>query len=403
MQVGARRVQGRDQPEHQPRDDRHGHRERQHPPIERHDGSGLADTGETSGVHGEQRADARHAQRHAKYAAGQREQDAFGQQLADDAAAPRADRRTNGNFTLTSRRAGEQQVGDVCACNQQHQRNRAQQDPECGADVGDEFFLQQPRAKRAVVVDGGRILLLVLGCREFQPGVGLIERHAGLESSCGLKVVALVGRLRVYLERDVQLGLRTELAEVESGSDDADDDVRFATELDGLAQNLLVGIEATHPQRVTHQRDMRLVRPIFGRGERPSHHDGHTEELEVLCRHLFGSQLFRQPGASEIDDVGSVGGDVLDDVGLAAPVSELGRRRAGEAALGRGRLEDDHAIRVGIGDGLEQHRVDDGEDGGVGADPQCQGADGGQGEAGALEKRADGVPGVGQQVCEGHS
>ena len=114
--------------------------------------SGLADAGKPGGVHGEQRADARHAQRHAKYAAGQREQDAFGQQLADDAAAPRADRRTNGNFTLAARRAGQQQVGDVGACNQQHQRNRAQQDPERGADVGDEFILQQPRAKRAVVV-----------------------------------------------------------------------------------------------------------------------------------------------------------------------------------------------------------------------------------------------------------
>ncbi len=122
VQVRARRVQGRDQAEHQPGDDRDGHRERQHAPVERDDGAGLADTGETGGVHGEQRADARHAQRHAKDAAGQREQDAFGQQLADDAAAPRADRGTDRNLTLAARRAGQQQVGDVGARDQQHKR-----------------------------------------------------------------------------------------------------------------------------------------------------------------------------------------------------------------------------------------------------------------------------------------
>ena len=101
------------------------------------------------------------------------------------------------------------------------------------------------------------ILLLVLGRRELQPGLGLLERDAGLKSSGSLKVVALVGRLRVDLERDVELRRRSELAEVEFGPDDADDDVRFAAELDGLADNLTVGIEATHPQRMTHHRDMR--------------------------------------------------------------------------------------------------------------------------------------------------
>ena len=88
----------------------------------------------------------------------------------------------------------------------------------------------------------------------------------------------------------------------------------------------------------------------------------------------------------------------IDDRGLPAPVGELGWRRSGEAALRRGGLENHQPIRLGIADGLEQNRVDDGKDRRVGADTKGQGAHGGQGEAGALEKCANGVPGVGHYI-----
>ena len=92
--------------------------------------------------------------------------------------------------------------------------------------------------------------------------------------------------------------------------------------------------------------DVRLVRPIFVGGERAALDDRHAEQPEVLGRDLLGAELLGQPGAGEVDDVGPVSRDVLDDVGLPAPVRELGRRGAGETALGRDRLEDDQAVRL---------------------------------------------------------
>lgn len=44
----------------------------------------------------------------------------------------------------------------------------------------------------------------------------------------------------------------------------------------------------------------------------------------------------------------------------------------------------DHAIGVGVGEGLEQHRVDHRKDGGVGSNAQRQSGDGGEGKAGVL-------------------
>ena len=73
--------------------------------------------------------------RQPEHAAGQREQDAFGQQLPDDAAASRADGRADRDLALAARRAHEQQVGDVRARDQQDEADGAEQDPERRPDV----------------------------------------------------------------------------------------------------------------------------------------------------------------------------------------------------------------------------------------------------------------------------
>ena len=86
-----------------------------------------------------------------------------------------------------------------------------------------------------------------------------------------------------------------------------------------------------------------------------------------------------EAGAAEV-----VGGDVLEDAGLLLPVVELGGGSDGTVALGRREQELDDAVGVRIGERLEQHGVDDGEDGGVGSDAEGQGGDGCEGEAWVL-------------------
>src|SRR5207245_5716394 len=70
---------------------------------------------------GVQDADAPRGQEQPKARAGDGNEDIFGKELPDQAPAPRTQRRTYGDFVLTSGAARQQQTGDVGASNHQHQ------------------------------------------------------------------------------------------------------------------------------------------------------------------------------------------------------------------------------------------------------------------------------------------
>ena len=71
--------------------------------------------------------------------------------------------------------------------------------------------------------------------------------------------------------------------------------------------------------------------------------------------------------------------------------------------LGDGEQKFDDAIRIGVGERLEQNRVDHGEDGCVGSDAEGQGGDGGDSEAGVLDEHVqrmlDVTPEIGHGVA----
>jgi hypothetical protein len=84
--------------------------------------------------------------------------------------------------------------------------------------------------------------------------------------------------------------------------------------------------------------------------------------------------------------------------GLAV-VEEVQRRDDLAIALFRGVRAPDHyeAARVAIRERLEQHAVDDREDGGVGADPQRKCRDREDREHGIAQEHANGVARVGDE------
>jgi len=85
---------------------------------------------------------------------------------------------------------------------------------------------------------------------------------------------------------------------------------------------------------------------------------------------------------------------LFEDAGL--PLKEVKLRDAVQAIgkAGHLRRKIDHAIGVGVGERLQQHRVHDGEDGGVGSDAQRQGGNGGDGKAWILDEQLQRVPDV---------
>ncbi len=78
-----------------------------------------------------------------EHAAGDREQQALGEKLRDDAAALGAEREADADFLAPAREAREQQVGDVRARDQQHRGDRDEQHRVGLALVADQVVLQE--------------------------------------------------------------------------------------------------------------------------------------------------------------------------------------------------------------------------------------------------------------------
>ena len=161
----------------------------------------------------------------AEHAAGQREQHALGEQLADDAAARPADRRRGSR----SRAAGRSRAPAAgwrrwrtrsAARSRRRRRARAATTARCGpAPRGSARTVKLPFGPSAF----GNLRRKSLG-RQLQPRLRLLERHARLQPARGLEVVPLVGRVRVELERHPDLRRRPELRKSKS-PEHADDRV----------------------------------------------------------------------------------------------------------------------------------------------------------------------------------
>ena len=83
-----------------------------------------------------------------------------------------------------------------------------------------------------------------------------------------------------------------------------------------------------------------------------------------------------------------------------AELGDFGAAVAGDAfvSLRVEEMNDREAIGVAIGEGIDEDGVDDGEDGGGGADAEGEREDGGGGEGGAFAEFAEGVAEVGEHV-----
>jgi hypothetical protein len=119
--------------------------------------------GRSAGLTGEQRAHAHIAEDEAEDAAGDGEDDAFGEELADDAGAAGAHGGTDGEFTLAAGGPDEQEIGDVGAGDEQDEADGSEQDKERGARVGDDGVAQGLDAESGFGIGEGAAAELAVG------------------------------------------------------------------------------------------------------------------------------------------------------------------------------------------------------------------------------------------------
>ena len=348
----------------------------------------------------------------------QPQEQALRQELADEPLPARAKRRAYGDFLLTAGRPREQQVGDVHAGNEQHERHESQQHQHGQPNISDDGLDQRHRIDRergvtpVLLADPGGGLQHVAPC--------LLQRHAGLQARHHVEVLvaaALGLCLRPERQRQEHIHLTNagdrghDLAvHQEVPLEDADDLELIAgfarartkaVERDRLADDRRIAAERALPERVAENHDGRLARHVLvSPQETPVHRPG-AEQRKQTGRGLERLDALRLVRANQRADAPARDRHQLERSILLLNVEVLPRRRPILRNVDPGRPQPQHRepIRFRIRQRLQQQRIDDAEDRAVGADADRQRRDDHKRQRPAATQRAAGVTEVLEEVA----
>src|ERR1700722_12459154 len=198
---------------------------------------------------GDDQSQALVSEQHAQTSSYERQDERFGEKLADDADPAGSNCRAHGKFMLASGASCQQQNGDIPAANGQQQCHCAKEQIERFA-----YLAQNPVAQ--VLYGNLRVVLwIVIGrllCEFLE--VGLKFRRSGFRcnslSELHERAVLFVGRTR-ELQREINV--RAQKSKM--GWHDANDVVGFVYQLNGLAHDRPVPVVVVHPELVAQYDD----------------------------------------------------------------------------------------------------------------------------------------------------
>ena len=316
-------VEGREEPERKAADERRDEREHQHTRI---DGDGLEPRNRQL-----LRDDAPQTERRPPCeqqtcgTARGREQQALGEELADESSAPGAERRAHRELAMTRRRAREQQIRHVRARDEQHESHRDEQDEQRRPHVAGQLIGQAHDPGAPAGVEGRkhprqlrvnpRHVLLRLGDRDTR------------SHPCDGHEPAAAWRTGIGLEPDRLPDIDLPVENREPGRHHADHDLRPAVELNRLIDDRRVRTEAPPPEPVADHHDVR-GRVVVSRLEqspllRRNAQDGRQRRGDVLHRKFFRrAAAARERGLERQADRRNV----LERMVHLAPVQEVAGR-----------------------------------------------------------------------------
>ena len=167
---------------HEPEQQSRRNRQRQ---SEGRDGRVDADLGQARyplRLETDERVHTPYGEQQSERASGGSENRALGQKLAHQSTASCPERAADGHLRFARRRAGEQEIRDVRARDEQHESHGAEQDEHRLPDVPDHGFVKRYRREVQPLVHVG-ILLRELLANRLDLGGGLLDGNPGLDSS----------------------------------------------------------------------------------------------------------------------------------------------------------------------------------------------------------------------------
>ena len=348
----------------------------------------------------------------ADHASSHREQRTLGKQLTHEPSTAGAERRTQREFPIATEHARQRKARHVRARDKEDQARDAEQNQQqIARTVGQRPPELERRGLEARAGDaihareiGGKPLVHGGNCR-----CGLLVRDAGAEASEDAERPECAPVLRhVPFGRGAE-GARQHghvdvvlLRIVRHIGQDADNSMRPVVHLEYAPDNRRIGAELLAPIPVAEDEHRLGARLVVRLDEASSEDWRNAEEIEEIVGDHAGVDAIRLAAVQQIEVHLVVFDKAVEHLRLRAIVVVL---RDGDAHLrlaGQwgGLTHDGQTLAVPVGQRLQQHAVDDAEDGGVGADaePECE--HGQRRIARALQQRASAIPHILDQLVE---
>ena len=326
---------------------------------------------------------------HAGESTDQAEQAALEEQLADDAAPVGTECGADDELASTGGGAGEEEIRDVGAGDEQHEAGGGEQREERGTDLPEGPVGEQ------LHVDGVSRVALRKFFRELlgdvdHIGARPIEGHARLEAADGVEpgmaaaVLIAVGK---QTDRDVEID--TGDGEFETRRRDADDGVDFAAQSEFLAEDVRFAGEDPFPESLADQHGAGGARLVFVCAEEPAEQRWHAESRQQVVAEHVARHALRLDGTQIVETLAAESTEGCETLLACAPVLKVrvGHRHV-RHLLGILAHEDELLLRR-KSERLEQKAVDDAEHRGVSADAEREGEHGDEREARSLGKGAE--------------
>ena len=393
LQVDARAAQCRRDAEEYDRHERHDDRERKHRRIER-DGLQVV---EAFHGHATKYTSAPRAEHQTNDRARQPEQQALDEQLPNDAPRARAEAAPQRDFPDSRAGAREQQVGDVGARDEKDHAHRGEHHEQRALDVADELARERRGQDdrrgwlgRIGIAHGLPLSLapeVVVDPGNLPRGtLGRLPRRKAPER----RVAPATERLRLDPDRHPQLSV---IRKVESRRHDPHDGDGLAVERDALADDVRGAAEPPPPEAVAKDHDLVPAAPFFFSEKGAAVHGHPAEQREEVGGDDRTIQPLRLTNPRQREAGPAVARDRTERSTPRTHVHEEGIGIVDDRKphLGGGSPEADDAIGIVEWQGTEDGRVDDAEDGDVGADANRQGEQGDRRERGTSSQGSDAV------------
>ena len=399
LRIGAARHDRRHRADDERGRERHDDGERQHRAVDTDPRPAWIEAHQLRGEQRAQTGHAPHGEQRAHDPAHRREDQRLGELEADDAGARRAERDANGDLARPRHGAGEEQIGNVRAGEEQHERH--------GGELGEHVRPRMLAVERVCILDAHVPLVVVLRILALQllhdgmhVGVGTADRQAGREPRQHAgehTAVALAAEVAVERERRPELGARRK---DEPRRHDTDDGARHVVDANDASQHLRVRAEVAAPHPVAQDDDVRrlgVARVVIG--ERATQRGTRAQQMEVARRDAIAVYALRLLDVGDAGLEGPERGQLAEALVAARQVDVVRGRHEGvvRARVRRRDFGDeDETSGIGGGDRVEDQRAGEAVDARRAADAEREADDRGGGETFGAKETARGEAKVGE-------